>query len=80
MPYITRPKHIKRRGIHILVLIIGYNGHYIYFKKVITQIPLYYKHTTLKEYKYITLKNHLKIILRFKTFIEGLLNFRINNN
>ena len=60
MSHITRLKQIRRRDIFIFDLIIGYNGHYIHFKKTMTQILLSYKHTTLIEYKFITLKNHLK--------------------
>jgi len=63
MSYITRLKHIRRRDNFIIILIIGYNSHYIHFKEVITEISLSYKHTTFRGYKFITLKNHLKLFL-----------------
>jgi hypothetical protein len=61
MPHFTRLKQIKRKDNLIIVLIIDYIDHYIHFKEPITEKPFSYKYTTLREYKYITLK---KIILK----------------
>lgn len=63
MPNIIGLKRIKKREDNlIIVLIIGYNEHYINFKKAIIEILFFYKHTTLKEYKFTTLKNYLNTI------------------
>jgi hypothetical protein len=50
MLHITRLEQIKRRGNHIVVLIISYNGHYIHFKEIIIEILFSYKYTTLIEF------------------------------
>jgi hypothetical protein len=62
MPHIIALKRIRRRGNLIIVLIIGYNDHYINFKEAIIEILFFYKHITLKEYKFTTLKNYLNTI------------------
>jgi len=56
MPHITRLKQIKRICIIIIIIIIihGYDSHYIHFEKVITKIPLSYKHFIFREYKFFT--------------------------
>lgn len=63
MPHITRLKQVKRRCIILIInFIFIYNSHYIHSKEVIMKISISYKHLVFREYKFITLKNHLEII------------------
>ena len=63
MPHITRLKQIKRICIIIIIIIIhGYNSHYIHSEEVITKIPLFYEHFIFREYKFFTLKDQLRTI------------------